>query len=164
MASAFTQWSVMEGGSTRLKRRKHWDFNSLNQTSKNIFNRIYMVWKKYCSIIPREIILECNCDLMILSFIESAKKLSSTIKNYSLNQKVLGLPFFFFLSFFFFVKFQFFKILCFTQNFNFVNIFRFYLHSLYSLFFNFFYEINFSFQFNPSIQNYLFFILFCFQI
>jgi hypothetical protein len=68
-----------------------------------------MVWKKYCSIIPREIILECNCDLMILSFIESAKKLSSTIKNYSLNQKVLGLPFFFFLSFFFLWNFNFSK-------------------------------------------------------
>jgi hypothetical protein len=123
-----------------------------------------MVWKKYCSIIPREIILECNCDLMILSFIESAKKAKLNHKKLFSESESIGTSFFFLSFFLFFVKFQFFKILCFTQNFNFVNIFRFYPHSLYSLFFNFFYEINFSFQFNPSIQNYLFFILFCFQI
>jgi hypothetical protein len=69
-----------------------------------------MVWKKYCSIIPREIILECNCDLMILSFIESAKKAKLNHKKLFSESESIGTSFFsFFLSFFFLWNFNFLK-------------------------------------------------------
>jgi len=72
----------------------------------------------------------------------------------------LGLPFFlsFFLSFF--VKFQFFKILCFTQNFNFVNILDLILilFIVYSLIL----FIKLIFLFNLTLQSKIIHFLSCF--